>query len=564
MSKQTIRAILARAFEDNLLEAGRERYIVYCSQGFLALSTLLVFLSTFDSITHRYEETFYILDWVITLFFTVEVMLRIWTAGDLHPDYRGWKGRVRYCFSFYGLIDIISTYSFYLTFFVQVSFTYLRILRVVRVIRIFRYIPAFSILRRAVSAKSRELLVSIQFLCIVTVLLSFILYFVEHQAQPDVYDNGLSSTLWAFAKYLGDPVSFIEMPPVTVAGKSIAFILGILGVAIFAVPAGLIGSSFTEIIEEDRVAAEHARLCKELYNAFQRQMDRPAKFQIVPRFMLFNEIQARLSLTSDEITVATRQSEDFRLISLSSMIPVGSPLGRDALAVELCYRNTSYGCCIDRGSKITIVNPSSVVDPVIGHFAYYLALIGGFNYISRETGTKRPYKSFYLFSAEDYEFGLPEYMSDLRHLTSREGSFCWTILACSGALDVDHPTQFHFSTGHEKGDQSFEGEGFLVHDMECFHHFYEDFTKELETYYGFKSDHNLYYTIKSPRLYAHKLPAEVSVLGLRIAWAVTAWSTQNIAIAKLLADYINRYFCGIEAPIYPATLSEKSIGFDAE
>lgn len=100
--------------------------------------------------------------------------------------------------------------------------------------------------------------------------------------------------------------------------------------------------------------------------------------------------------------------------------------------------------------------------------------------------------------------------------------------------------------------------------MECFHRFYEDFTKELETHYGFKSDHNLYYTIKSPRLYAHKLPAEVSVLGLRIAWAVTAWSTQNIAIAKLLADYINRYFCGIEAPIYPATLSEKRIGFDAE
>lgn len=564
MSNKTLRAILARAFEDNPNEPGVERYIIIFSQSLLALSTILVFLSTFDSIVHRYEEAFYIIDWVITIFFSIEVILRIWTAGDLHPNYRGWKGRIRYCFSFYGFIDIISTYSFYLTFVIKVSFTYLRILRVVRVIRIFRYIPAFAILRRAVSAKSRELLVSIQFLCIITILLSFVLYFVEHQAQPEVYDNGLSSTLWAFAKYLGDPVSFIEMPPITLVGKSIAFILGILGVAIFAVPAGLIGSSFTEVIEEDRIKEEQAKLCQELYNAFQRQMDRPTKFQIVPRFLPFTEIQARLSLTDDEVTIAARQSEDFRIISLSSMIPIGSNLGRDALAVELCYRNTSYGCCIDRGSKITIVNPASVVDPVIGHFAYYLALIGGFNYISRETGTKRPYKSFYLFSDEQYEVGLPEYMTDLRRLTSRKGAFCWTILACSGALDVDHPTQFHFSTGQEKGNQSFEGEGFFIQNMEEFQRFYKDFTIELEKRYGFTSDHNLCYAIKSPRLYAHKLSADVSVVALRIAWAVTAWSTQNIAIAKLLADSINYHFNDITDPTYSPTLSEKLVGFDIE
>lgn len=562
MKLKDVRTLLAQGFEDDLREKSRGRFIVYLSQFFLALSTLVVFLSTFDDILQRYDRVLHIVDWVVTIFFSIEVALRIWTAGDLHPEYRGWAGRLRYCFSFYGLIDIISTYPFYISLFTNVTFAYLRILRVVRVMRIFRYIPAFSILRRAVMSKRRELLVSLQFLVIVTILLSFVLYFVEHQAQPEVYDNGFSSALWAFAKYLGDPVSFIEMTPITRAGQAIAFIIGILGIAIFAVPAGLIGSSFTEIIDQDRIKEEHMHLKDELYNAFQRQMDRPTGFQIVPRFMLFDDIQARLSMTSDEVMIAARQSEDFRIISLSTMVPIGEEAGRDGLAIELCMRNAPYGCYIDRGSKITIVNPSSVVDPVIGHFAYYLALIGGFNYISRETGIKRPYKSFYLFDDESDEVNLSTYMDDLRRLTDREGAFCWTILACSGALDVRHATQFHFSTGRTKGDESFEGDGFLVKDMAQFKRFYDHFSQHVEASYGFTSDHNRCYGTNSPRLYANRLSPEVSVVALRIAWAVTAWSQNSIAIAKDLADMINLYFNGIENPVYAETLKVKTIGFD--
>ena len=65
------------------------------------------------------------------------------------------------------------------------------------------------------------------------------------------------------------------------------------------------------------------------------------------------------------------------------------------LAVEHFEVNTPYGCCIDRNSNVTIVSPSCIADPVIGYFAYYLAKIGGFNYLSRELGEVRPYRSFY-------------------------------------------------------------------------------------------------------------------------------------------------------------------------
>ena len=93
--------------------------------------------------------------------------------------------------------------------------------------------------------------VSLQFLAIVTLILSFVLFFVEHEAQPEVYDNGWTSVIWAFAQYIGDPGNFADTPPITFTGRIIACIIGILGIAIFAVPAGLIGSAFTEVMEKD-------------------------------------------------------------------------------------------------------------------------------------------------------------------------------------------------------------------------------------------------------------------------------------------------------------------------
>lgn len=111
---------------------------------------------------------------------------------------------------------------------------------------------SFRLLSEAIGSKKSELWVSLQFLCIVTIILSFILFFVEHEAQPDVYDDGIYPVVWAFAQYIGDPGGFAENPPITFLGRIIACLIGILGIAIFAVPAGLIGSGFTDAMDYDR------------------------------------------------------------------------------------------------------------------------------------------------------------------------------------------------------------------------------------------------------------------------------------------------------------------------
>ena len=98
---------------------------------------------------------------------------------------------------------------------------------------------SFRILGQAISSKKQELTISFAFLSILTVILSFLLYFAEHDAQPVLCENGWKTLVWAFAKYLGDPAKIGDFPLITFWGRIIAAIVGILGIAIFAVPLAL-------------------------------------------------------------------------------------------------------------------------------------------------------------------------------------------------------------------------------------------------------------------------------------------------------------------------------------
>lgn len=545
MSKiEQFKAELNRVFDDNLRTKQWQNYVDYAIIGLIVISTIEVFLSTYDGIVEQYGKWLHFIDYFTTIFFTIEVTLRIWCADLLDKKYKGFWGRIRYCFSFYGLIDILSTYPFYLNFVIKVPYVALKALRIARLLRIFRYMKAFNILSRAISAKKQEMVVSLQFLAIVTLILSFILFFVEHAAQPEVYDNGWTSVVWAFAQYIGDPGGFADTPPITLTGRIIACIIGILGIAIFAVPAGLIGSAFTEVMEEDKKDALIEANKQKLQKAFERKLDRPTGFQIVPQYLSLCDIQARMGMKMDDIFDAVDASDNFRLINLAATQTIDDR-PQDKLAVENFVVNRPYGCCIDRGSKVTIVSPASLVDPCSGSFAYYLALLGGFNYISREIGELRPYRSYYSFEDINHEENLPLYMEDLERLTSREGSWTITFLVASGALEPAYPTIFHFSAGGAKGDERFEGENLMVKDMKAYRAFYEDVTAQLEKEFSMTSDHQRYHNVASPNIFARKFrkgKGSENNFILRVAWSACLWDSRRIAIAKTISDTINRHF----------------------
>ena len=559
--KDSFKMSLARVFDDNLRTHQWQNVLDYVIIGLIILSTVEVFLSTYENVVEKYGRVLKFIDWFTTIFFTIEVSLRIWTADLQDEKYKGFKGRLRYSFSFYGLIDILSTYPFYLHFFMPMPYVALKVLRVFRLLRIFRYMKSFQILGDAIKSKKQELTVSMAFLSILTVILSFLLYFAEHAAQPELCENGWKTMVWAFAKYLGDPGKIADFPLVTVWGNIIAIIVGVLGIAIFAVPAGLVSSGFIEVIEERKKEEEIKKNTDKLRKAFERKLDRPSDFQIVPMFVSISDIICRLKMSEPDVFCALEDSKEFRLVNLAAT-QTNDKHPEDRLVVEHFFTNTEYGICIDRKSKVTIVSPSSFVDPMIGNFAYYVAKIGGFNYVSRELGEMRPYKSFYLVGEIDVVPGFRAFLDDVNRLTCREDSWCITLLAASGAAEPEYPTQFHFCYGGKKGDESYDSNTLLIHDIPGFDAMYSDLSGRLNSEFGFDSDRQRFHDSSNPKTYIRHLehPERINAFVLRVAWSVMCWDSRRILVAKELADSFAKHHEGGIKP-YPEELKIKGIGF---
>lgn len=537
---QSVKRELSRVFDDNLHTKQWHNYVDYTIIGLIVLSTLEVFLSTYDGIVEKYGMWLKVVDYFTTAFFTIEVSLRIWCADLIDDKYKGFWGRVRYCFSFYGLIDILSTYPFYLHFFMPMPYVALKALRIARLLRVFRYMKAFNVLSRAMRAKKDEMWVSVQFLTIITLILSFILFFVEHEAQPEVYNNGWTSVLWAFAQYIGDPGGFADTPPITITGRIIACIIGILGIAIFAVPAGLIGSAFSEVMEKDEHAEKDRANIAKLQAAFRWTQDRYTKFITVPRYVSVPDIQAKYRLAVPQICNAVNASDNFRVRNLASTMPIDSkPI--DKLVIETFPLNTPYGCCIDRSSKVTIVATSSVSEAATGTFAYYLAKIGGFNYVSKEKELDmlNPV-TYYNITDEQADANLPLFLGDINRLANTDDHWVICILAASGGGEPTYPTQFHYIIGKAKGDETYDDPRITIKDIPTFDALYKQLSATIEQQFSLTSDCQKYHTGISPKNIARHIACP-NAFTIRIAWSVLCWDYRYLQIAQTMAKTIRQH-----------------------
>lgn len=566
-SVSQFRQELARALDDNLHTRQWHNIVDWLIIAMILMSTTEIFLSTFD-LDPRLRRILLWVDIGTLVFFTVEVCLRIWVAPIINPKWSGWRGRLRYCFSFYGFIDVISTFPFYLQWIFPLpvmAFKALRTARVVRTLRIGRYTKSFNLLSDAIREKRHELIVSMQFLIVITVILSLVLFFAEHDAQPDVYNNGAVSVMWAFAQYIGDPGQFADTPPVTVVGRVIACIVGLLGIAIVAVPTGIIGAGFTDAIENRNHNEEVAEDAAKLRNGFERKLDRPTGLQVVPPFRSVDDLKVRLDMKLDNLRDAVTHGPGFRIVNLAAAVPLeDGQYVSDRMAVEHYPQNHSYGCCIDRGSRITIVAPSNMIDPGLSHFCFYLAYIGGFNYISREIGLRAPYKTYYSFSSVDSVEGLPEYSSDLMRLMSRKGAWSLTVLVASGALEPPYPTNVHLNIGGKKGDMRTSGDDLFVKDGAVYEAFYKTLTETLARDLNLTVDHQKYHNTHSPDHFLRRLSfgEDANHIVMRVEWKHLLWSQKRLLLARDVAQSLSLAVLGTDLPPVAPELKQKAIGYD--
>ncbi len=542
MDQLTIKQKLARIFDDNLETEQWKNCFDYVIMGFIILSTLEVFLSTYDSIVERYGAILHFADLLTTIVFTIEVTLRIWCADMLDDKYKGVIGRLRYCLSFYGLIDFFSTYTFYLTFFIPANYALFKSLRLVRILRVFRllrvlrYMRSIRILRKAVLKCKSEMVVSMQFLCIITLLLSFILFFVEHEAQPDVYDNGWTSVLWSFMQYIGDPGGFADTPPITLCGRIIASIIGVLGIAIFAVPAGLIGSAFTDVMadeEHDEALADYER---RIIHSFKFELDQQhSHLYHVPRYIPLNTIVTRKFMTEENIMEVVSKSDCLHLFNMA--LAVNSQYApEDKIVVVNYLRNTPYGTCVDRGSRITIVSTSGAAEPLTSWLAYHIAKIGGFNYVAKEVEVDPDNPvTYYNITNESDCPNLPLFLDDINRMTSRENSWMIPILSAVGLKE--RPTDLHFCFSSKKHDHGYDDTLCTIHDTESFETMYQQMEATVSEKFDLHCDKNDWYAVKANENIAHHINCNNSFT-LRIECRCFVFSASYLDLAMNIAQTI--------------------------
>ena len=555
---EKIKKQLARVFDNDLRTKQWENYPDYVIIALIIISTLSVFISTFE-VGPVCERVLSVIDLVTVIAFTIEVTLRIWAADALDEKYKGLWGRVRYCFTFYGLIDILSTYTFYVSLFLPLPYSVLKALRVVRLIRVFRYMHSFRLLQKAISSKAEEMWVSLQFLVIVTLMLSFVLFFYEHNAQPDVYDNGFKSVVWAFAQYIGDPGGFADTPPITFVGKLIACVIGILGIALFAVPAGLVGAGFSEAMEEEKHKEKIARNTKSIVHSFKFERDQQhTNLFVVPRYKEVNTVITRKFIPYEDILEAVSESNCLHLYDMvNAMNAADHPESK--LVLINYMKNTPYGCCIDRGSKVTIVSTSGVSEPATSWLAYHIAKLGGFNYVAKEieTDLDNP-TSYYNIPPNTTCPNLQLFLDDISRLSARQGSWVVPILGAIGLKS--RPTQFHFCYNSIKHDSSYNDPKSLVKDYALFDAMYNSLDAMLTGKYNYRSDKNEWYAIGKDNV-GHHITAD-NVFTLRVECFVWMFDNRYLSVIKDLAETMHRVLEPERELVTPPEMLKRPFGHD--
>ncbi|MDE6393979.1 MAG: ion transporter, partial [Duncaniella sp.] len=189
------------------------------------------------------------------------------------------------------------------------------------------------------------------------------------------------------------------------------------------------------------------------------------------------------------------------------------------------------------------------------------ALIGGFNYISRECGESAPYSSVFLPDLNQPVKEYAPFAADLERLVSRPGAWSFTLIAASGALEPEYPEHLHFGAGGKRGDETFDGDDLLVKDMETYRQLYDDVSRLVKEEMGLVTDHQRRYDTSNRRMVQRHINApEANHVVLRLEWDKILWDPRRMMLAVNLARSIKRVIEGKELDP-PASLKVKDIGY---
>lgn len=224
----------------------------------LSLNLVAAFAITFDYMEEHFKGLLLTIEAVTTFFFALDYVLRLITANEQFPNNSEAVSIVKYIFSLSGLIDLFSFLPYYLPVFFPAGSSVFRLFRVARILRLFRinsYYDQLNVITEILVSKSQQLLASVFIIIILMMAASLCMYSVEHDAQPEVFQNAFSGIWWSASTLL--TVGYGDIYPVTILGKILGIIISFLGVGMVAIPTGIISAGFVEQYQKLKTVGEY-------------------------------------------------------------------------------------------------------------------------------------------------------------------------------------------------------------------------------------------------------------------------------------------------------------------
>ncbi|PQJ14875.1 ion transporter [Aureicoccus marinus] len=213
----------------------------------ILLSVVVVMLESVGHIDAKYHDLFLKIEWGITLFFTLEYILRIVSV----------KKPFRYIFSFYGLIDLLATIPLYLSYIfagsqVLLAVRAFRLLRVFRILKLVKFLGEASQLSKALRASRAKILVFVYTVLILSVIMGTIMYQIE--GEESGFTSIPRSIYWTIVTLT--TVGYGDIAPQTTLGQFIATIIMVMGYGIIAVPTGIVTVEYAKHSGEKKTSSE--------------------------------------------------------------------------------------------------------------------------------------------------------------------------------------------------------------------------------------------------------------------------------------------------------------------
>lgn len=219
---------------------------------FILVSVLVVILESLAIFPPTFKFFLSVLEWVFTVFFTIEYLLRLYSSP--HP--------FKYATSFFGVVDLLATVPTYLGFFFPnahglLTIRILRLIRVFRIFKLFSYWREGEILLNSLRASSRKIIVFFVFVLLLVVCIGTVMYMVEGGIEGSSFHDIPSSIYWAIVTTT--TVGYGDITPMTSLGRFLSAFVMLLGYTVLAVPTGIVSAQM--ITEKKKISIRPCPHC---------------------------------------------------------------------------------------------------------------------------------------------------------------------------------------------------------------------------------------------------------------------------------------------------------------